>query len=153
MLRVMRSQSSTELQEHAAEFVRTLSPQLRATIVALSGELGAGKTTFAQGVARALGVTESVQSPTFILEKIYALENQAFKKIVHIDAYRLKSDEELRALGWDELLADSGNLILIEWPERVPGCVPEGAIRIRFDIEGDGRRITIDGQESTKEDR
>ncbi len=150
MERIVRS--AEELLKYAAECAAGIAPGEQARVVALSGELGAGKTTFVQGVARALGVMESVQSPTFVLEKIYSLDGQPFQKLVHIDAYRLKGDEELRAIGWDELLASPENLILIEWPERVPGCIPADAIQIRFDIEGDGRRITIDGQESVETD-
>ncbi len=148
----LTARTGEEMQSRAADFARTLQSRSGARVVTLSGELGAGKTTFAQGIARALGVTESVQSPTFVLEKVYALEAQSFQKLIHIDAYRLKGGDELRAIGWDELLADSGNLILIEWPERVPGCIPTDAIRIRFDIDGDGRRITIDGQKSVEKD-
>ena len=131
------------------EFVAHLEPAANAArLVTLSGELGAGKTTFAQAVAKALGVEETVTSPTFVIEKIYALQNQKFTRLVHMDAYRLKSAHELDVLGWKELLADEGNLILLEWPERVAELIPESAIRIRFDIQHDERIITIDGEEN-----
>lgn len=141
------------------EFVVGLKPQAdAATVVTLSGDLGAGKTTFTQGVARALGVTETVTSPTFVLEKIYPIRNTSrsngagklgFKRLVHIDAYRLKGAHELEVLGWNELLADPGNLILLEWPERVEGAIPNDATRITFDIQGDERIISIHGEESS----
>ena len=143
----LHSHSAEELQGHAALFVSELQPRQEALVVALSGELGAGKTTFVQGIAKALGVEESVTSPTFVLEKIYALDGRRFSHLVHIDAYRLKGAHELESLGWKELLADSGNLILLEWPEHVAALIPEDAIRIRFDIAGDGRIITINGEE------
>jgi len=131
------------------EFIATLKPaQDRATLVTLSGELGAGKTTFVQAAAEALGVTDTVTSPTFVIEKIYLLEKQKFSRLIHIDAYRLKSAHELEALGWKDLLADSHNLILIEWPERVAEIIPEDAIRVRIDIDEDRRIITIDGKEN-----
>jgi len=139
-----------EMLAFAGETIGPLAPKERATVVTLSGELGAGKTTFAQGVALTFGVTETVQSPTFVLEKIYALEGQRFTHLVHIDAYRLKSAHELRVLGWEELAREPGNLILIEWPERVAECMPQDAIRLRFDIDGDARIITInDGQKNS----
>ncbi|MHB1086637.1 MAG: tRNA (adenosine(37)-N6)-threonylcarbamoyltransferase complex ATPase subunit type 1 TsaE [Minisyncoccota bacterium] len=143
-----------EMLAFAGETIGPLVPKERATVVTLSGELGAGKTTFAQGVALTLGVTETVQSPTFVLEKIYALEGSppagGFTHLVHIDAYRFKSAHELRVLGWEELAREPGNLILIEWPERVAECMPQDAIRLRFDIDGDARIITInDGQKNT----
>ncbi len=135
--------------DFAASFVASRSPNgEEATVVTLSGELGAGKTTFAQGLARALGVEEVVTSPTFVIEKIYQLDNQKFQRFVHIDAYRLNGAHDLEVLGWRELIADPGNLIVLEWPERVPGIIPKSAVKLRFDIEngGDRRIITIDGQ-------
>lgn len=135
----------------AGQVVGALVPKATATVVALSGDLGAGKTTFTQGAALTLGVATAVQSPTFVLEKIYALDRQKFSHLVHIDAYRLKSAHELRMLGWEELMHDSGNLVIIEWPERVAELIPKDAIRIRFDIEGEGRIITIDdGKEGSQ---
>jgi tRNA threonylcarbamoyladenosine biosynthesis protein TsaE len=144
------SRSATELSAYAGEFVKNLQPLRRATVVTLSGVLGAGKTTFVQGMARALGVEETVTSPTFVLEKIYQIEGKKFTHLVHIDAYRLKGAHELEMLGWKELLADPGNLILLEWPERVAEAIPQDAIRITFDIHGDERIITIDGEENGK---
>lgn len=141
-------QHMRELQRFASEFVAEVPQQTGvATVVVLSGDLGAGKTTFVQAVAKALGVEEAVTSPTFVIEKIYQLKGQQFERLVHIDAYRLERAEELEKLGFRELLNDPGNLILLEWPERVPELIPDHAIRIRFDIAGDGRIITIDGEE------
>jgi tRNA threonylcarbamoyladenosine biosynthesis protein TsaE len=132
----------------ARRFVEGRVPHAeRATVVTLSGELGAGKTTFVQAVAKVLGVAESVTSPTFVIEKVYKLEDQKFERLIHIDAYRLKGAQELGALGWRGLLGDSGALIVLEWPERVEDAIPEDAIRIRFDIHGDERTISINGQE------
>lgn len=136
-----------DLTEFASETIAALDRQQRATVLTLSGELGAGKTTFAQGVAKALGVGETVTSPTFVIQKIYELEGQKFLHLIHIDAYRLKSAHELEMLGWKELCADAGNLILLEWPENVSELIPETAIRIRFDIHGDERTISINGEE------
>ncbi len=146
-----RTHSGEQLKSFAQEYVRTLSPQKQATLMMLSGELGAGKTTFAQGIAEALGVKDTVTSPTFVIEKIYKLTGQKWERRTHIDGYRLKSAHELEVLGWKELCADSGNLIVLEWPERVSGLIPENAIRIRIDIEGDGRIISIDDGEKGDE--
>ena len=113
-----------------------------ATVVALSGELGAGKTTFAQALAKALGVEDTVNSPTFVIEKIYALQDQQWKRLIHIDAYRLLKADELRHLGWDELVQSGGTLILIEWPEHVEGAIPGGAYLISI-ATGEGEKRTI----------
>ncbi|KKW24785.1 MAG: hypothetical protein UY70_C0024G0005 [Candidatus Kaiserbacteria bacterium GW2011_GWB1_52_6] len=147
--------SANELMAYAAELVCAITPLAKkATIMTLSGELGAGKTTFVQGIARALGVEERVTSPTFVLEKIYQLpmidlRNQSFLRLVHIDAYRLKGVEELAALGWDELIQDPGNLVLVEWPENIESAIPKDATRLHFEIVGDGRIITMN--DSTKD--
>lgn len=124
--------SLDELASSARSFVAALSKSTNsATLVALSGELGAGKTAFVQEIARVLGVEETVTSPTFVLEKIYLLpKSSAFTRLVHIDAYRLESGKELIPLGFDELMQDSGNLILLEWPEKVADMFPEPSARI-----------------------
>ncbi len=104
-----------------------------ATVIALSGELGAGKTTLTQALARELGIRENVISPTFVIMKSYALteaEGHGFSRLIHIDAYRLDSASELEKLGWAELLGNPRNLILIEWPEKVPEAIPEHTRRI-----------------------
>src|ERR1035437_10881724 len=98
-----------------------------ATIIALSGDLGAGKTTLAQEVARILGIKENVISPTFVIMKRYGISDPLshYNDLVHIDAYRLKSSNELLHLGWSEISANPKNIILVEWPELVPECIPE----------------------------
>ena len=147
----MRTVDAKELAQDAARFARRITPrQDSATVITLSGDLGAGKTSFAQAFAKALGVEEVVTSPTFVIEKIYRLEEQRFARLIHIDAYRLDDPHELEPLGFDELLRDPGNLILIEWPEKAGSLVPEYAVKIRFDIVGEKRTISIDGEESAQ---
>lgn len=139
----MQTASLQEFNEFAREFASTLVPHSAgATVVALSGELGAGKTAFVQEVAKYFGVAESVTSPTFVIEKVYALSGQPFGRLIHIDAYRLGGSRELEVLGWQELVGNERNLILLEWPERVPELIPEGSARLHFDIEGERRIIT-----------
>ena len=140
--------SLEELYSEAARIVSSLAacPDC-ATVLALSGDLGAGKTAFTQQVAKFLGVTDSVTSPTFVLEKIYPLENQKWERLVHIDAYRLETIDELSTIGWSELLHDPRNLILIEWPEMITEAIPEDAMKLRFDIQGDERIISVHGKE------
>lgn len=103
-----------------------------ATVVALQGELGAGKTTFTQEVGRILGVGENMHSPTFVIMKIYEIDWKGFKNLIHVDAYRIEKESELLHLGWQEMLNEPENLILIEWPENVPNLIPPQARRITF---------------------
>jgi tRNA threonylcarbamoyladenosine biosynthesis protein TsaE len=128
----------------SARFTYTLAPKDHATLVTLSGELGAGKTSFTQGVAKALGIKESVTSPTFVLEKIYELPeamSQGFKRLVHIDAYRLEGGSALKPLGFDELMEDRHNLILLEWPERVADALPNADMHITLTVLPDNTRM------------
>ena len=137
-----------ELDAEAERFIGGLAPKEDgATLVTLSGDLGAGKTAFTKAVARALCVEETVNSPTFVLEKIYQLggETPKLERLIHIDAYRLETGSELTPLGFDELMQDSGNLILLEWPEKVADALPAPAIRISFVVHpNESRTISYD---------
>ena len=149
----MKVQNVGELQAYAVRFAMQLQPKRgAATVVALSGELGAGKTSFVQAVARTFGITGAITSPTFVIEKLYELPEQSgakgwkFSRLIHIDAYRLEDPSELEVLGFRDLLHDPQNLILIEWPEKAGKLIPKHAIRIKFDIHDDGRTISINGE-------
>lgn len=108
-----------------------------AFVVGLFGDLGSGKTAFTKELAAALGIKDTVQSPTFILERIYKIPPKSalakyWKHLVHIDAYRLEGVRELTHLGWEEIARDPENLIFIEWPERVADALPKDMMKIRF---------------------
>jgi tRNA threonylcarbamoyladenosine biosynthesis protein TsaE len=129
--------SITEMDQFAEEFARELLSQEvsegKAVIIGLSGDLGAGKTAFVQSLARALGVSDSVVSPTFVIAKYYGLPQQKkFSRLIHIDAYRIESTDELRPLGWEKILSDPRNLVVLEWPERISSVFPEEARILRF---------------------
>ena len=129
----MRSKNLADTQKFAEEFLNNLMPLPgQATVVGLSGDLGSGKTTFSQCVAKILGVNENVTSPTFVIEKIYELTGQPFKHLIHIDCYRLESASEMAKLGWAEIVADPNNLILVEWPEKIADILPADMIKIDF---------------------
>lgn len=130
-----------DLEVEAREFVSTLHPkQDSATLVTLSGNLGAGKTAFTQAVARTLGVTDAVTSPTFVLAKSYDLSGSAFSKLVHIDAYRLKEGKDLRALDFAHTLKDTQTLVLLEWPEMVDDGLPKPDVAITLTVVSDTER-------------
>lgn len=110
------------------------------SVLALRGGLGAGKTCLAKGIARALGITETVTSPTYTIVSEY----RGTLPLYHIDAYRLGGDEDFANIGGDELL-DGGGVALVEWSERIPRSLPSGAITIQIEITGpQERRITIE---------
>lgn len=143
--------SPQEIDSYALDVLKLIVAQKRdfardgATILLLSGGLGAGKTTFTQALARALHITETVPSPTFVIARFYPLrDNSDFARLVHIDAYRIENVNELRPLGWDQLLGDGGNLIVMEWPEMIKGRIPEHFIQLNFEVVDEKtRRISI----------
>lgn len=116
----------------------------QATIIALHGDLGAGKTTLVQNISKILGVKENIISPTFVIMKGYILNDDYFKKLVHIDAYRLEDSREIIKLGWGELIKDRENLILLEWPEKIGDHLPKGSIKVEIShINENEREVKI----------
>jgi tRNA threonylcarbamoyladenosine biosynthesis protein TsaE len=114
-----------------------------AAVLSLSGELGAGKTTFTQALAEALGVMETVTSPTFVVMKRYPTQHETFQTLVHIDLYRIDDVSELVPLRIKEELANPRSLVVVEWPERAPGAIPMTATPIAFTVgEANSRTIT-----------
>lgn len=141
------SKGREDTERIAEEFLSTLGVDTGATVVGLSGDLGSGKTNFAQTLGRLLGVEGNMASPTFVLEKIYDLPRghrvSTWRKLIHIDAYRIEREEELLHLGWEEVIKNPENLVLIEWPERVSGIMPRHAYQISFQfIDEETREIT-----------
>ena len=121
-----------------------LKPAKKALVIGLIGELGAGKTVFAKGFAKGLGIKKIITSPTFVLEKIYELPGKKHRHFIHIDAYRIGKARELADLGFKDLAADSRNIILIEWADRVKKILPKNHIEIKFEhISNNKRKITI----------
>jgi tRNA threonylcarbamoyladenosine biosynthesis protein TsaE len=113
----------------------------RPVTMTLAGELGAGKTTLVRALAKGVGVMDlqAVTSPTFALLQEYAAPHGP---VVHVDLYRLRSDAELDALGWDEVVANA-SVLVIEWPERAESSLREPliAIDLRHDPEHLDRRV------------
>ncbi len=157
-MREILSKSLEETKEAAKVFLQKLLPENNcATVVALSGDLGSGKTTFVQSIARLLGISARVTSPTFVIMKTYDLpttrtnfteqnlNGQAtYNKLIHVDAYRLKKGEEIKKLGWDETISNPKNLIFIEWPENVADAIPKNVIKINFQfIDEKTRKISF----------
>lgn len=109
----------------------------KAFVVGLSGELGAGKTTFTKVLGKELGVKRMIISPTFILERDYSIPktnpiSKRYTTMIHIDAYRLTEHDEMFATHLQSLFANQKNIVLIEWPERIKGLVPKGATYMTF---------------------
>lgn len=132
-----------QLQDIAAAASRfwQLFPEER--VFAFHGEMGAGKTTFIHALCTGKGVTDTVGSPTFSIINEY---RYPAGKIYHIDLYRLKDEEEALRAGVEDVLY-SGELCLVEWPERAPGIFPPGTVELRIGAtDRDRREITIPGR-------
>jgi tRNA threonylcarbamoyladenosine biosynthesis protein TsaE len=131
------SGSPEETAAAGARLGATLGP---GDVVALTGELGAGKTVFVQGLVRALGVVTGATSPTFVLVNEY----RGRLTVHHVDAYRTSSVAELADLGLEEMM-DGDGVTLVEWAERLGPLLPARAVRVRIEGVGDQpRAITLD---------
>jgi tRNA threonylcarbamoyladenosine biosynthesis protein TsaE len=167
------SHSLEETQKIASDFVSKLpydGSVSVATVVGLYGDLGAGKTTFTQAIARVLRISDTVTSPTFVIMKVYELNSRShepevrpldldaqgltsgirsgvlsnFTHFIHIDAYRMDSSDELAHLGWQEIISNPRNLILVEWPERVADIMPEHIkIHLKSEVNPNEKEIAI----------
>lgn len=114
-----------------------------AVVIALHGDLGAGKTAFTKQLAKDLGITETITSPTFIIQKSFNItaSRSPFTKLIHIDTYRIDLQDELVKLGWNENVAESRNLISVEWPENIPDILPEHTIHLYFTFVDETTRL------------
>lgn len=120
-------------------------------IICLKGELGAGKTTFTQGLLRGLRIKGPYTSPTFVIMKQYEIKNQEsviknqnkLQKVYHFDAYRIEAEDILN-LGWEEIVTDRKNIVIIEWANRVEKIIPKKVIWINFEwLDEKKRKISL----------
>lgn len=113
------------------------------SVIALHGNLGAGKTVFARGFARGLGISQPVSSPTFTLVQEYPLENG--KWLYHLDMYRIDNYRAALAFGVDEYFDDKDAVVLVEWAERVAEILPDALYIVNINrLDGDTREITVE---------
>lgn len=115
-----------------------------AVLIALHGELGSGKTTFVQGLAKGFGIKRRIISPTFIIVRSYNIKYQKLKMFYHIDLYRIKGERDIEGLGIKEIINDPQNIVAIEWAEKMRRLLPRKRWSVKFDYVGeDKRRVTI----------
>jgi len=125
------AKETQDLAQHIARFIK------EGSVITLSGDLGAGKTTFTQGLARGLEITKTVSSPTFTIMKMY----QGRMKLTHIDAYRLEGLHQ--DLGFEELIGTQG-VCVIEWPEYIRSLLPQDFLEITLlRLDEDDRQIEL----------
>jgi len=154
-----------KLGEKLAQKILKTEPQKSAFVIGLIGDLGGGKTTFLQGFARFLGISEKILSPTFVILKCFKItkiKNPApkgrgslnkierqdlkrirFKNFYHFDCYRIKRPKELLGLGFKEIVSNPQNIVVIEWAEKIKDLLPENTLIVRFEFISKQKRKVI----------
>ena len=120
------------------EFAKTLRG---GSVVALYGDLGAGKTTFAQGIAAGLGIKKRIISPTFIIVRKYRISGK--RNFYHIDLYRIETEKDIEGLGLEEILNSKDSIVVVEWAEKLASKLPKNRIDIYFETIDDEERQII----------
>ncbi len=140
--RVINTSSEDETLTAASEFAAKVK---FGSVIALQGNLGAGKTVFARGFARGLGINEVVCSPTFNIIREYRCNNG--KWLYHMDLYRINDSDSALAFGIDEYLGKPDSISLVEWPERILEILPSGIIKVTLERKSDeSREISFEGE-------
>jgi tRNA threonylcarbamoyladenosine biosynthesis protein TsaE len=125
----------------ALDVARTLKS---GSILALQGELGAGKTTFVQALARALGTKRMPKSPTFSMLRTYPVKHGAIRRLLHVDAYRIDDEHDLVPLDLDAELLEPGTILVLEWPENVKTWLKKRKhVTLRIRMKGSGRIASL----------
>lgn len=139
------SQSTTDTLKIAQDLANNTKSGV---VIGLYGDLGAGKTTFTQGLAQALGVIQPVKSPTFTIMNQYPLPTGK-GNFYHLDLYRIKSINDIKSLDLEELIQENIHIIVIEWPEKIADLLPSNTIKIYFKTLSENQRsITIQNHKS-----
>ena len=134
------SHSRAETVTWASKFTTSLKG---GEVISMEGNLGAGKTVISKGIAKWLGITEVVNSPTFVLMKVYPAHHGKIVNFVHVDAYRLFGHEELLNIGFGDYLGQPDSVVVIEWGDKVKEILPHKAIRIKVTQIGENSREIV----------
>ena len=140
MIKTLITKSALATQEFAQNLAKNF---INGGIIALTGDLGAGKTTFVQGFAKGLGIKDKIISPTFVLIKEHHFPNSE-QIFYHLDLYRLEEPIDISAIGLKDSFKNPQNIILIEWAEKLGDKLPIKTLKINIEkIDGESRKITI----------
>jgi len=140
--KIITTDSLKKTQEFARDFAKNLKG---GDILCLYGNLGSGKTSFVQGLAKGLGITRRIISPTFIIARRYEISDL---NLYHIDLYRTQTLQDLLSIGIDEILEDDNNIVAIEWAEKLLDLMPKKRVDLKFEyVDENKRKITIENHE------
>ncbi|OGH08255.1 MAG: tRNA (adenosine(37)-N6)-threonylcarbamoyltransferase complex ATPase subunit type 1 TsaE [Candidatus Levybacteria bacterium RBG_13_35_9] len=135
---IILTKNPAETKKFAENFSKSLK---EGDILCLYGNLGSGKTTFVQGLAKGLGIKKRIFSPTFIIVRSYKIDDRNF---YHIDLYRTQAKQDLLGVGIDEILKDNKNIVCVEWAEKLFDLIPRKRMDIKFKyLRNDEREIGI----------
>ena len=142
MKKVYKTKSVKETQEIAQQLAKKILKNLPAgrqgIVIGLQGELGGGKTTFVQGFAKGLGIKEKILSPTFVIFKRFPIKE---RNLYHFDCYRVKDEEDVLELGFEEIISNPKNIVVIEWASKIKKIMPKDTIWINFKFVNETTRV------------
>ncbi len=124
--------SEDKLEDVVVEVLKKISKREYAVVFGLYGDLGSGKTTFTKRLAKAVGILDVITSPTFMLQKRFEIDFNGFKNLYHLDMYRFEEESEVKCLDWENTISNPENIVVVEWPDRVEGAMPDHIIRLYF---------------------
>src|SRR3989338_4749069 len=142
---ILESHSPKETQKIASGLAQKIIKTRKGVIVALEGELGAGKTTFIQGFIKSLEIKSKVKSPTFVLMKRYSITSGTYRgtNLYHLDCYRIAGHKDLKIPEFEEILSEQGSIVLVEWPERIKEILPKKHFTVHIDHVSEKTRKII----------
>ena len=137
------SKSYFQTEKIGEDFAKEIIKEKKEGIfIALKGDLGAGKTTFLKGFAKGLKIEETITSPTFIIFKSFKIPNRE-GLLFHFDCYRIEKEKEILNLGFEEIIKDKKNIVVVEWPEKIKKVIPKKHILIDFKLVSEDKRKII----------
>lgn len=138
------SKKTKKAGEELAFKVLNSNKRKNAFFIGLRGDLGGGKTTFIQGFAKGLGIKEKILSPTFTIFKRFEIKNNdKFKNLYHFDVYRIKNENDLNVLSFDEIIKNAQNIIIVEWVDLIKKKIPKDLLIVDFEFINEKKRKII----------
>ncbi|MBU0546866.1 tRNA (adenosine(37)-N6)-threonylcarbamoyltransferase complex ATPase subunit type 1 TsaE [Patescibacteria group bacterium] len=139
--------SAAETKRIASEMARQIlscKPKKKAFLIGLVGDLGGGKTTFTQGLAKGLGVKDKILSPTFVIMKKFKIKHPRFQYFYHFDCYRFLKNKDILDLDFKKIINNPGNIVAMEWADKIKNVLPKTTTWINFDfVDNKKRKIMI----------
>jgi len=141
-MKIIHTKSKKETEKIGFDLAKSFKG---AEVLALEGNLGAGKTTLSKGIARGLNVKKNICSPTFVILNRHQVKQKNIKSLYHLDAYRLKTKRDLENIGFFDIINDPENVVIIEWANKIKKYLPQKTINIKLVISKSNNQ-DLDGE-------